>query len=83
MAAKIKSGVYRCDAGFVAADKNGTVRVAANSIVPYDHPYDVMAGREHLFTDVSKPKGEGNVSDITLRTVEQATAAPGEQRTRK
>lgn len=71
MAKKIRSGVYRCDRGYVASTKSGTVRVAGGKLVPYDLPYEVMDGREHLFTDISGPRGE---------VVEQATAAPGEKR---
>jgi hypothetical protein len=38
-------------------------------LVPHEFGYEVMDGREHLFRDVTQ-----------VRSVEQATAAPGEKR---
>jgi len=72
---KITSGVYRANTGFVVALKSGNVRVPEGSVVPYDFGYDVIDGREELFTDVSQPR--------SASVVEQATAAPGEKRLTK
>lgn len=78
MTSKITSGVYRCVNGFVtaASDKARTVVVPAGALVPYDFGYEVMQDREHLFDDVSQPRPSAG-------GVEQATAAPGEQREAK
>lgn len=77
MAKKTRSGVYRCKGGFAAPIGGQVVVVPDGALVPYQFGYEVMDGREDLFEDIAAPRGAEQAD------VEQATAAPGERRTRR
>jgi hypothetical protein len=69
MAKKTRSGVWQCVGGFAAPIGDHVRSVPDGALVPHEFGYEVMDGREHLFRDVTQ-----------VRSVEQATAAPGEKR---
>lgn len=72
MAKKTRTGVYKAKEGFATSHNGQMLMVGAGALVPSELPYDVMDGREHLFIDIA-----------TVRSVEQATAAPVEKQDAK
>lgn len=68
------SKTLRAVSPFVAATKDGTVRVAAGDLFDSSHP--VVKGRESLFESVEDAAARKSPKSI----VEKATAAPGEVR---
>jgi len=69
-------GVLRCTEAFAFSDKGVERVVRPGDLVDQNDP--LVKGREQWFETV-----EANVHRMTDRTVEQATAAPGEKRARR
>lgn len=68
------SKTLRAVSSFVAATKDGSVRVSVGDLFDSSHP--VVKGRESLFESVEDAAARKSPKS----TVEKATAAPGEVR---